>query len=305
MNHLLSRLDHIILAMAAMLFAVVPTVNADTTYDPVTESFLRTAPTTPSNLIPAFPQSTLTLFGVNITTDDLLTIDIATAAPTVVGPVASPIVAGLANDLATGQLYGTDTGTNRLVRIDPSSGATTVIGNTGASLLHGLALDPTSGILYASNADGFGPSSLWRIDKLTGVAVLVGPIGFSSVSGLDFDRISGVLYGSRVGANASGFLITIDPSTGAGTLVGSSTRLNGVAFDINGDLYGQDNGGVSDGISRLYRVDKNTGNATLIGPIVTGNVLGIDFGADGAVPVQSASWGSLKAKFRDTSLNGR
>jgi hypothetical protein len=301
----LSLLGFTLLVVTAILSAPVSTVGADTTYDPITASFVQMGSGTPIPPTKALSQSVLTLYGVNITTDDLLTIDVGTAAATVVAQVGSPIVAGLADDPSSGLFYSTDTGTNNLVTIGPSNGATTVIGPTGVGLLHGLALDPTSGILYASDADGFGPSNLWRVDKTTGAAVLVGPMGFNSVAGLDFDHTTGVLYGSRSGADAAGFLITIDLSTGAGMLVGSSTRLAGLAFDINGQLYGQDNGGVSDGISRLYLVDKNTGAATLIGPIVSGNVLGIDFSADGAVQVQSESWGSLKARYRGANSSGR
>ena len=304
-NQLTHQCRAIVVAMTATLLVLTPAVNAEAVYDPVSASFVSKAATVRCYPRGALPRSAEALYGVNISTDELLTINNVTAAPTVVGPVGSPVVGGLAYDQVSDLLYGTDTSTNNLVTIDPSSGATTVVGNTGVSLLHGLAMNPTSGILYASNANSFGPSDLWRVDKSTGAAALVGPIGFSTVAALAFDPVSGVLYGARSGADAFGFLITIDTTNGTGTLVGNSTRLGGLAFEMNGDLYGADNGGVTDGISRLYRVNKTTGAATLIGPIVAGNVLDITFNVPATVSVQPASWTGIKALFRSSSSDGR
>jgi len=289
----------LIAAMVAIAagFAPSPSSHAEQSYDPVTAAFIGVGPGTPAPLGPMGSLSDIGLYGVEIAADDLLAISTLTGLPTVVGTVGSPTVAGLSFDVTIGRLFGTDTHTRDLILIDPGSGSTTVVGATGVPLLHGLAVDPASGSVYACDADGSGPSNLWKLDRSSGAAVLIGPIGFNSIAGLDFDPNTGVLYGSRSGSDAAGFLITINPTSGAGTFVGNSVRLGGLAFDSNGQLFGVDNGGVTDGVSRLYRLEKATGAAVLIGPIVRGFVLGMDFVTTQAVPVRSVTWGRVKALY--------
>lgn len=289
-----------VVPLAILFLSWVPRLQAAPVYDAAAATVVSTravVPSGPPTLLPAIAE---VLYGVNIDTDQLLVIDKATAASAVIGFVNTPVVGGLAYDPSSDLLYGTDTMTRSLVTIVPSNGATLPVGDTGVGLLHGLARDPATGTLYASDADGFSDSRLWRLDSTTGVATLVGPIGFPSIAALDFDPVSGVLYGARGGADMSGVLITINTATGAGTFVAATRRFTGMAFDVNGDLYGEDNGGVTDFVSRLFRVDKATGAESLIGPIVSGNVLAIGFNLPAPVSARAATWAAVKAKYRSS-----
>jgi hypothetical protein len=221
------------------------------------------------------------LYSADVTTLDLVTLDTSSAAPTYIGPISSPIVAGLAHDPVTGRLYGTDTVTDDLVWIDPTSGATSIIGNTGLSLMHGVALDSSTGILYTVEDDlGAGTTILYILDKNTGAPTLVGGLGYPHIGALAFDPVSGALYGAYAWSDATGYLVTIDISTGVATYVAATHRLNGLAFDRAGVLYGLTNGAISGGTARLYTVDKTTGAYTLVGNITTNNLLALDFSLD-------------------------
>ena len=268
-----------IAVLLAFQFAVSPVADAEETYDPVAGQVASFAPSLAA--LQSFPAAQLSdeeiLYGVDVTTETLLTVDKDTAAVTAVSTVGTPVAGGLAFDPRTGLLFATDTFTRNLVTINPVDGATFVIGDTGVGLLHGLALDPADSTLYASNSDGFGFSTLYTVDTVTGAATPAGPIGFRSINALDFDPKTGVLYGAEGGASTSGTLITIDTTTGAGSLVGTTHRINGLAFDANGELYASENGLFAGTPSSLYLIDKATGAFTLIGVMGPDNVLGIDF----------------------------
>jgi len=121
-------------------------------------------------------------------------------------------------------------------------------------------------LLFGADGSGGNPSTLFIIDGATGAVVsTVGPIGFA-VTGLAFDPTTGALYGTTAGASADEtLLLTIDVATGAGTVVGSfgvgPGPMADIAFDPAGNLYGWREPLADD----LYRIDKTTGAATLVG----------------------------------------
>lgn len=121
-------------------------------------------------------------------------------------------------------------------------------------------------LLYGADGSGGNLSNLYIIDAATGAVVeTVGPIGFA-VTGLAVDPITGALYGATAGAGSDpGVLLTIDPATGAGTIVGDfgtgGSPMADIAFDPSGDLFGWLEPIEDD----LYRIDKTTGTATLVG----------------------------------------
>ena len=78
------------------------------------------------------------LYGTDTSTDELITIDPASGASTVVGALGFGAVQGLAFDPNSNTLYGTDTSTDQLITIDPASGAGTAVGSTGIGM-QGLA----------------------------------------------------------------------------------------------------------------------------------------------------------------------
>jgi DNA-binding beta-propeller fold protein YncE len=144
------------------------------------------------------------LFGSEVDFENLLEVDPNTGLGTIIGPVESPIVAGLAFDAQQGILFGTDTSTDNLLAIDPATGVTAVIGDMGLSLPHGGAIDPLTGTLYVVDMTS-STSTLYVVDKGNAAVTPVGPIGFGAINALDFDPTTGILYGAHAFNTAAGF----------------------------------------------------------------------------------------------------
>jgi|GEM_PF-1201524 len=182
-----------------------------------------------------------------------------------------------------GVLYALDAGDHQLLRIAPVGSAPNVyaepevLGTLDLPTLEtasGLKQDPTSGALYLATSDGNG-SRLWTVDprnaSVSEVAVIDGAPGIISI---DFDN-DGRLYGIDVTQDA---LYAIDKATGAAGVVGSlgfSTGgyISALAFDPADDsvaylaAFGYlDATGRED--ASLWRVDKATGQASFLHPIV-------------------------------------
>ena len=71
-----------------------------------------------------------TLYGSDVASDQLITIDVLTGQGTAVGPLGFPDVEGLTIESGTGILFGTDGQTLDLITIDPLTGAGTRVGST-------------------------------------------------------------------------------------------------------------------------------------------------------------------------------
>lgn len=205
----------------------------------------------------AYDPASGTLYGSDVSTRVLVTIDPTTGAATVVGPIGFSFVEGLAFDPLAGVLWGADRGTNELIRIDPSTGAGTAVGPFGVDSIRGLAFDPGIGTLYGSRD---GPDRLFTIDLTTGMATKIGPTGNGPMSGLTFDTTTGMLFGSNPESNE---LFVLDPATGAATLVGPlspSLYPAGLAFDdASARLFGA-------AMDRLVQIDEQSGATVELGP---------------------------------------
>lgn len=206
-----------------------------------------------------------TLFGVDVDTNQLLTIDSATGVATAVGPLGDVSVVGMTYDPTSGTLYGAG---GRLSSIDRQTGMATEIGGPLGFSVVGLAAHPITGQLYGVDSIA---DVLVTIDANTGIATEVGPLGggtaFANVTGLAFDPAGQTLYGVE---NGNDQLVTIDPTTGTATGVGSPFTVGGLvvtalAFDPDtGDLFGGDAAGMS--VSQLVSIDPMTGVGNAIGP---------------------------------------
>lgn len=247
-------------------------------YDPVLQVFVgpNSKTLTTSDRGATLSSGQERLFGSEVTNDDLMDIDKTNANYTILGSLASPVVAGLAYHAPSGMLYATDTSSRNLVRINPFNGNTTVIGNTGIYLPHGAAIDPATGIMYVTEGS---PGSLYTVNLNNAAATWVGSLGVAHIGALDFDPTTGVLYGAYAYSDTSGALYTINTSNGKATFVASTHRINGLSFDSTGNLYASENGLFAGTQSSLYSVDKTNGNWTLIGGLVVDNVLGLVFGS--------------------------
>jgi hypothetical protein len=182
----------------------------------------------------AFDASTGLLYGVDVATDQLITIDPASGVGAAVGPLGFVNVRSLACDSGTGVLYGVDALTRQLVSIDPATGAGTAVGLVGLVGVQGLAFDPSAGVLYG---ESFSSDELITIDTSTGAASVIGPIGASIPLGrsLAFDANAGVLYGDVPWGPPH--LATIDPITAQGTEVRALWRVEeGAVYDFTLEL---------------------------------------------------------------------
>ena len=202
----------------------------------------------------AFDPGTGTLYGVEVSSDELVAIDLVTANATRLGAVGFGRVRALAFDPNSNTLFGADAESGLLIRINTSTGAGTAVGPHGLGVVSGLAYDAGTDTLYGSDTQS---KQLVTLDTTTGVGTAVGPIGFNRVRGLACDPVSGALFGTD---NATDQLISIDPVTGAGMAVGALgyDLVEGLSFDASGaSLYGCD---LSP--ARLVSIDTSLGNAT-------------------------------------------
>ncbi|MEL6427628.1 MAG: hypothetical protein AAFP22_12960 [Planctomycetota bacterium] len=214
-------------------------------------------------------------FSVDLDSGELLRFD-AMGTTQRVGQNGYPKVTGLSRDAAGGRLFAVTSGAGQLVDIDPLTGRGTTLHALSTSTYTSLSYEPVQDMLYA--VDG-ATDELVRIDPTTGNEVRLGPLGFTDVLSLTFDP-SGTLYGIFRGGSQ---LITLDTATGAGTfVVGYGERIDAVAFDGNGTLYGF---GPS---VEIVTIDLVSGALTTIGPVGaleigsltfdpdTGSLLGVD-----------------------------
>jgi hypothetical protein len=149
-----------------------------------------------------------------------------------------------------------------------------IAGLLAASLLAGASASAASGFVVNSDDPSVRDfDALHRVDLSSGLAIKVGEVRvgegaapFADVEGLAMSP-EGVLYGID---DASKTLITIDIQSGRGFPVNGregntglprATNFDfGLTFDCSGELYAS-----SDSRRSLYRVDRATGVATLIG----------------------------------------
>lgn len=186
-----------------------------------------------------------TIWGIQLTTDDLVTINPMTGVGTL-GP--------------------TITGT----------------GLSAGAPIASIAWDPVTDTLYGNSSTGYGATAdtLYSINPVTGVATLIGRLGFSDVYALGFGQ-NGTLYGME-DADEMGGLININLTTGAGTLVGDSGL--GGPFDIASDPAGSGYYVADGNTFALYNVNVATGAATEVGSYEAyQNIAGLAFiGSSGA-----------------------
>lgn len=228
-----------------------------------------------------------TLYGVQSPGDpgQLMSIDTATGAPSVIGPISS-IIDGIAF-APDGTLYAADNSAYQLVTLNPANGSVaSVIGSYGNSaLVEGLAVRPSDEVLFG--IDNSGPS-LITLDTTTGAATSVGLFGVGvTMAGLAFNLDGSVLY--SIGHN-DGCLYTVNQSTGAATSVGCGGAGPtggplGMARDpVSGTLYVAEYWGTV-GPSVLAIVSDVDGSRTTVGPITGFNQIeGLSFNEE--VPVE-------------------
>ena len=174
--------------------------------------------------------------------NNLVTIDPATAATTVVGNVGLPVQPDgnvtLLTSLGRGRLFAVDPD-NVLYSINPWTGHATRIGSTGipvpdfTNCVTGNSLSGAEGELYFTfevdnndpNLCGTpSPSRLYRIDPHTGKATLIGATGAGApIVGAGFidDTLYGFTFGGAV--HQSNKIYSIDLETGVAQFVANQS----------------------------------------------------------------------------------
>ncbi len=221
------------------------------------------------------------LYGIVYSGNQLISLDEATGAGTLVGPLSNRMNAF---DLAasSGKLYTFDQINDKVRQLDPLTGATLATIDVGI-VAHGeggFAMRPDGTGFLSMTAGGTG--TLWRFDIDAPSSSFVTRVGglVPSMDGLAFDQ-TGVLYGLSQGVTDGGNkLYTIDQVTGATTLVGAlgvgESAVGGLAFAPDGTLFAT----LSDQnptAATLYTLDKSTGAASLVGNVGFNSVSGIAF----------------------------
>lgn len=230
-----------------------------------------------------------TLYGADLFSDELVSIDPATGAATIVGGFGAegPNVSSLAAN-AAGELFGFDIRWDgqlysQFLSINPATGVATAIGAPVDAEIRGLAFDPSSGSLFATNDSD---NELVSVDTSSGALTVIGNTGAAGdVRGLSFAP-DGTLYAVDFSDDE---LLTLDLGSGASTSVGALgfNVVLAIAFDANGNLYGADAA-----TDQLISIDTSTGAGTAIGPLSGlssgGTVQGLTFSPLQPVPLPGA-----------------
>ncbi len=172
------------------------------------------------------------LYGVDDTTDQLVTCSTTTGACTPVGSVGVDFTDSGLSFSDNGQLWmSTDEPGPpfNFYELNPSTGAATLIGNQSQEVT-GLAF--WGGVLYGVGGDY--RDNLVTVNRSTGLATPKGPLGAVSQvdGGIDFGS-SGVLWGISNPSDDQVLpseLFTINTSTGAATVIATVTNSDGMAL---------------------------------------------------------------------------
>ena len=160
------------------------------------------------------------IFGVGLTTDDLIAVDSQTGQATPVGAFGFGSVTGLAIS-SDGRLFAIETAQDQLLEIDKRTGAATVIGSTGIDRISDIAFDEQDRLFGVDTAQ----DRLLEIDITTGVASDVGLFRFARIA---FDDRGNMF------ATNGGSLRLVDRETLGNTVIGD------IGFNVGGGLtYGK------------------------------------------------------------------
>lgn len=171
-----------------------------------------------------------------------------------------------------GKLFAVRESDDILISIDTNTLDITDIGPLNVTFAFGgLAWDSSSSTLYM--VDGRGARSLYTVDTGSGNATLVGAHGVRDLFGLAYDSKNDDLYGATFVAGQP--LYTMDRGDGSGNAGPTlRRRVGGLAYNSRDDMLV----GVEDGAGDLWKIDRNTGEMTLLfeGPFTNDSGLAYD-----------------------------
>ncbi len=155
-----------------------------------------------------------------------------------------------------------------ILTINPFSGAGTIIGPSLYPELKSIAADPVSSIIYGIYSGQAIPSTeLVRVNAERGDAYLIsiveeGGTLLTDLTSIAFDT-DGILYGFK----KSGQIYRVDPSTGTAVLKSTApVQISSAAFNpLTGELWIAFYAAIGTGKDKIYKLNIETGEATLIG----------------------------------------
>ena len=155
-------------------------------------------------------------YGIDNSTNSLITVDIVTGARTTIG-ITGYNIDGLAYDYTTSKLFGLSW-YGDLYFINIQTGSASFIGNSGINGMNCLAAD-NAGTLFAVNTN---TDELGTIDKNTGVWSSVGYIGFDAAyaQDMEYDPESNMLFYTSYDYSYGGSLRVIDPVSASTFIIG-------------------------------------------------------------------------------------
>ncbi|MBT8135524.1 MAG: PEP-CTERM sorting domain-containing protein [Gammaproteobacteria bacterium] len=209
-----------------------------------------------AGLLPAASLAVPFAYAIQESTQNLVTINLATGAIAVIGATGGDDIDGLALD-SSGVLYGSDNDTDSLVIINRNTGAisSTIALSQGISD-SGLAFDSLDQLYLADDAN----SELFTVDTSDGTMGLIGS-NSGDISAIAFN-LSDVLYGVDP---VSDSLVTYNLGDGSITAVGAGLGVDivdeqGLTFDLIGGLLYM----IDEASESLYSIDPLTGLASFI-----------------------------------------
>jgi hypothetical protein len=234
-----------------------------------------------------FGVSQASLIGLSTQTDALYEIDPETGVATYLHQAGGNF-AGVGLAFLGDQLYATDHLVHigepwdvRLAEIGLELTTIADVNNQAGSLnWHGLAGNASSQVLYAIDIN---QNNVLVEVVIDGSVRMIGSGTGIDGRGMEYDNVNGILYATDMNTSS---LYSVDILTGTSTLIGPmgiDAELIGLAYDGSmGILYANTTLGASRGgnVSSLFRIDTQTGSATLIGSNIAERIDGLAWKPD-------------------------
>lgn len=235
--------------------------------------------------------------------DELVALNRLTGATTTIGATGTTDIEAMtfvwrgdapllyaANGGTIGQV---DLATGAFTALGPAGSGSGALGKVSFNDLDSLAYELTTNTLFAAQRLRSGPDLLLQIDPATGAHIpnafgagidyLVVPApasqpSYQDVDDLAFDPTTGQLYATVNNGGSGGMLTIVNKADATLTAIGTYTDtgapgnfvddIEGISFFTDGTLYAStgNNGPDRQDRNKLWRLDKQTGAATLLGP---------------------------------------
>ena len=265
--------------------AATPTPTATSTFTPTPTATLTPTATATATSTPTPVDCNTTMYGSD-TLGNYFTVNINTAAATLVGPLPTGATTEIEYNQVTHRAFAQSGGTVFSgFEFDVTTGQAIGSAIPNGHTFNGL--DWVGNTLYGTSIDTLGgPSSLRTLDPFTGTSTLIGLTGVGPISGIAYNSSTGIMYG--VNGGGAGNLLTINLGTGAATVVGPLGFTAGsLEYGPDGLLYG---GGGRPNVGQLWRINTTTGAGTMVGSTGFDDISGlINVCSQAATPTATAT----------------